>query len=139
VVICDTSGLIAYFDASDAHHRPVSAAIEEDLGPFVVSPYVLAELDYLLATRRGVPAELAVLDELSGGGWELPDFGAVDLRRARDIIERYHHQNIGLADASLVILADRYQTPRILTLDTRHFAVLRTVGGKRFTVLPRER
>jgi predicted nucleic acid-binding protein len=64
---CDTSVLIAYFDASDAHHDDVNAAVEADSGPFVVSPYVLAELDYLLATRRGVREELAVLTELASG------------------------------------------------------------------------
>jgi predicted nucleic acid-binding protein len=38
VLVCDTSGLIAYFDASDAHHGAVSAAVEADPGPFIVSP-----------------------------------------------------------------------------------------------------
>jgi hypothetical protein len=33
----------------------------------VVSPYVVAELDYLVASRLGVSAELAVLRELAGG------------------------------------------------------------------------
>lgn len=45
--------------------------MEEDPGPFVVSPYVTAELDYLVATRRGTAAELAVLGELAGGAYEL--------------------------------------------------------------------
>jgi len=136
MIICDTSGLVAYFDTSDAHHGPVSAAMDADPGPFIVSPYVLAELDYLLATRRGIHAELAVLSELSGGGWDLPQFEAVDLGRAHDIIDRYYDQNIGLADASLVILADRYRTDRLLTVNHRHFRVVRTMAGKRFTLLP---
>jgi predicted nucleic acid-binding protein len=136
VLICDTSGLIAYFDASDAHHAQVSATIEADPGPFVVSPYVLAELDYLLATRRGVQAELAALSELSGGAWELPGYDGPDIRRALDVVDRYQDQNVGLADASLVILAARYRTNRLLTLDHRHFRVMRTVAGKPFSLLP---
>jgi uncharacterized protein len=138
-IVCDTSGLIAYFDSSDANHADVSAAIELDPGPFVVSPYVLAEVDYLLATRRGVPAELAALRELSGGAWDLPCYEPADLRRALAIIDRYQDQNIGLADASLVTLADRYQTDRLLTLDHRHFRVLRTQAGRAFTLLPADR
>ena len=81
MIICDTSGLIAYFDSSDAHHAEVSAAIAADPGPFVVSPCVLAEVDYLLATRRGVQAELAALGELSAGAWDLPGYDATDLRQ----------------------------------------------------------
>lgn len=136
MLVCDTSGLIAYFDASDAYHSDVSAAIDEEPGPFAVSPYVLAEVDYLLATRRGVREELAVVRELSGGAWELPAFNAGDVRQASDIIERYADQNIGLADASLVILAARYRTDRLLTLDHRHFRVIRTASGKPFALVP---
>lgn len=136
MLICDTSGLVAYFDASDAHHADVAAAISADPGPFVVSPYVLAELDYLLATRRGVQEELAALSELSGGAWDLPACETRDVRRAQGVIDRYRDQNIGLADASLVILAARYRTDRVLTLDHRHFGVVRTMAGKAFTLLP---
>ena len=46
MVICDTSGLLAYFDAGDAHHKAVAATINADPGPFVVSLYVVAELDH---------------------------------------------------------------------------------------------
>jgi hypothetical protein len=136
VIICDTSGLIAYFDSSDAYHTEVSAAIAADPGPFVVSPYVLAEVDYLLATRRGVQAELAALRELSAGAWDLPGHDATDLRHAISVLDQYQDQNIGLADASLVILAQRYRTDRVLTLDHRHFRVLRTLAGQPFTLLP---
>ncbi|MGH2365102.1 MAG: PIN domain-containing protein [Chloroflexota bacterium] len=136
MLVCDTSGLLAYFDASDAHCAEVSGVVEADPGPFIVSPYVVAELDYLLATRRGVHAELAVLAELTGGAWELARMEAADLREARAVIERYEDQNIGVADASLVVLARRYQTERLLSLDRRHFRAIRTTAGRPFTVMP---
>lgn len=136
MLVCDTSGLVAYFDASDVHCAQVSRIIEADPGPFVVSPYVVAELDYLLATRVGVAAELAALSELGGGGWELPAIAASELNDAREVIARYQDQDIGVADASLVVLARRYRTDRILTLDQRHFRVIRTIAGGPFTVLP---
>jgi uncharacterized protein len=136
VLICDTSGLIAYFDLSDAHHVGAAAAINADPGPFVVSPYVLAELDYLLASRRGVEAQLSALNELAGEAWDLPRCEATDLRVARNLIDRYRDQDIGLADASLIVLAARYKTDRLLTLDHRHFQVLRTRAGGSFTLLP---
>jgi predicted nucleic acid-binding protein len=136
VLICDTSGLPAYFDASDAHSAQVAAVIEAETGPFVASPYVVTELDYLLATRRGVDAELAALTELSGGAWDLPSIESADLRNACAVVDRYQDQEIGIADASLVVLADRYRTDRLLTLDHRHFRVVRTNSGKSFKLLP---
>jgi predicted nucleic acid-binding protein len=136
VLICDTSGLLAFFDANDAHYDSVSSAIDSDAGPFIVSPYVVAELDYLLTTRRGVRAELAALHELSGGAWELATIERSELRSIGSVIERYADQSIGVADASLVILAQRYRTNRLLTLDRRHFSVIRTASGRRFTLMP---
>ncbi|MGH3449051.1 MAG: PIN domain-containing protein [Nocardioidaceae bacterium] len=135
-LIVDTSALLAYFDTSEPDH----SAVEQDLGAsgglLIVSPYVLAELDYLVATRHGVEAELAVLAELSGGAWDLVGFDVYELRQARSIIAKYRDQDIGVADASNVVLAERYHTDIIVTLDRRHFEVLRPISGGRFTVLP---
>jgi predicted nucleic acid-binding protein len=66
----------------------------------------------------------------------LADFDADNLERASAVIEKYRDQDIGLADASNVVLADQHRTTTILTLDRRHFEVLRPIGGGRFSVLP---
>ena len=136
MLVCDTSGLLALFDAGDAHNAAVSEAVEADAGPFIVSPYVVAELDYLLATRRGVRAEVAALQELATGAWDLASMPPRDLETVTAIIERYEDQAISAADASLVVLAARYRTTRVLTLDRRHFNVLRTLTGRRFNIIP---
>ncbi len=34
------------------------------------------------------------------------------------------HRLIGIVDSSIVALAERYQIPRILTLDRRHFSLI---------------
>ena len=52
------------------------------------------------------------------------------------MIERYADQEIGLADASIVVLARRHGTRTIATLDRRHFDVVRPLDGGRFTVVP---
>lgn len=135
-VIVDTSALLAFFDESEPDHAVVSDVIESAPGLLVVSPYVVAELDYLVATRHGVPAELTVLEELHGGAWELADFTRDDLKQARAVIEAYADQAIGVADASNVVLAERYRTDTVVTLDHRYFDVLRPISGGRFTVLP---
>jgi predicted nucleic acid-binding protein len=136
VIIADTSGLLALFNTREPKHEEARRAIEREIDPIVVSPYVVAELDHLVATRLGVDAELAVLAELAGGAYHLAAFGAHDLAEATAIIERYRDQAIGVADASLVVLAARHQTRSILTLDHRHFSVLRPTSGGRFRLLP---
>ena len=97
-VIVDTSALLAFFDASEPDHDALSAVLAA-ADALVVSPHVVAELDYIVATRHGVDDELAVLDELAGGAWDLAAFDEEGLRRARGVIASYPDQEIGVADA----------------------------------------
>ena len=136
MIIADTSGLIAFFSESGPHHEAVVAWLERNNRTMVVSPFVIAEVDYLVATRKGVEAELTVLRELAGGAYELPAMRAEDIEAATEVVERYRDLGIGIADASLVILAERYRTRTILTLDRRHFGVLRPLGGGHFEIIP---
>ena len=135
-MIVDTSALLAFFDNAEPRHRDVARVIDAATEILVVSPYVLAELDYLVATRHGVQAELAVLDELGGGAWELACLDAAELRAARTIVDRYADQRIGLTDASNIVLAQRFHTAAIATLDRRHFSLLRAPDGSALTLLP---
>jgi uncharacterized protein len=135
-VIVDTSAILAFFDSREPLHDAVADVLTSARGLLVISPYVLAEVDYLVATRHGLAAELAVLDELTGGAWELASLDASALQETRAIVEKYADQNIGLADASMVLLAERYRTREIVTLDRRHFGVLRTTDGRAFDISP---
>jgi uncharacterized protein len=136
VIVADTTALLALFNRQEPSHEAVREVVAGEVEPLVVSPYVIAELDYLVMTRLGTDAELAVLTELAGGAYHLADIGAGDLDQARSVVARYPDLGIGVADASLVVLADRYRTRSILTLDRRHFDVLRPLAGGHFRVLP---
>jgi predicted nucleic acid-binding protein len=46
--------------------------------------------------------------------------------------------HLGLADASIVVLALRYGCYDILTFDERHFRVILGPGGRPFRILPRD-
>lgn len=136
MIVADTSGLLALFNDREPSHAAVRQLVEAEREPMVVSPFVVAELDYLVATRIGVDAELAVLRELSGGAYHLAEVGEEALADCAAVVERYRDQEIGVADASIVVLAARHQTRRILTLDHQHFGVLRPLDGGRFRLLP---
>ena len=136
MTIADTSGLLALVNRSDPDHESVSRFVSEATDPLVVSPYVVAELDSLVARRVGVQAEVEVLRDLAGGSYDLAHVDVTELARACDVIARYADQAIGATDASIVILADRYRTREILTLDRRHFDVLRPLSGGRFKLVP---
>jgi hypothetical protein len=56
--------------------------------------------------------------------------------KARSVVERYRDLRLGLADASLVVVAARYSTSRIVTFDERAFRTVMPLQGGVFTVLP---
>lgn len=136
MMVCDTSGLFAALDDSQPWHSAAVSAVELDPGPFFLSPFVLAELDYLLATRVGWKAESLFLREVVDGAYRLESFGRDELREALVIMDSYADAPIGLADASVVVLARRHSTNRLLTLDERHFRALQPKLGESFVLLP---
>ena len=105
-------------------------------GPFIMSPFVLGELDYLVAKFADVNVELELLNEVAREAYRLAPFDAQDVDIAGKVISRYADLGIGLADASLVVLSQRYGVAKILTLDERHFRVLRGVNDTPFRLLP---
>jgi uncharacterized protein len=135
-MIVDTSAILAFFDRDEPDHEALAAMLSQSSEPLVVSPYVIAEVDYLIGTRLGVVAEIAALRELAGGAWDLATIDSSDLARTVPIIERYADHAIGVADASNVVLADRYGTTTVATLDRRHFSVLRPLSGGYFAIVP---
>jgi len=139
VILLDTSGLLSAIDASQRHHAACAAALERAPGPLLLSPFVLAELDYLLARHVGGQAQLALLEEVARGAYRLEPFGAGDVESAKAIVERYRDLRVGLADASIVVLAERHRTRNVLTLDERHFRALRIRRRQHFRVLPADR
>jgi len=136
VIILDTSGLLAAVDASQPAHEAARRALESAPPPWILSPFILAELDYLLATRVGQPAARALLAEVGRGVYRLDSLEPAEIAAAKRLIGRYAELEIGLADASLVVLANRYGVRDLLTLDERHFRALRGPGGRPFRLLP---
>jgi len=132
MILLDTSGLLSAIDAS-------LPALSKAAPPLLLSPFVLAELDHLLSRHVASAAQTALLDEVARGAYQLEPFDGADVAAARDMFVRYPKLQIGLAGASLVILAERHRTRDILTLDERHFRALRARGRKGFRLLPLDR
>ncbi len=132
----DTSGLLAALDGSQRQHTEASAALRSAGGPYLLSPFVLAELDYLLTTRVSPMAAAALLQQVASTAYQLEPMGPSDVAAAAEVIERYRDLELGFTDASLVVLAARHGTRDLLTLDERHFRAIRAADGQPFRILP---
>lgn len=101
-----------------------------------MSPFVLAKLDYPILRYAHQPAEVAFLKDVSSEAYSLAPFSAHDVEEAITVIQRFPDLDIGLADASIVVLSRRWKTLDVLTLDERHFRTLRGTDDEPFRILP---
>jgi uncharacterized protein len=137
-LVADSGGLYALYDASDRNHPAVRRAVEAETGPLVVPAPVLGEIDYLLRTRLGVDSELRFLEGVENGSIVVEPFTRADSVRCRTLLAKYRELDLGLADASVICVAERLGVRRILTVDERDFRAVRSNRGEPFVLAPRD-
>ena len=135
MILVDTGGILAAVDPRQTHHLAAAEALRVPQRR-ILSPFVLAELDYLIDQNTGQEQALMLLNDVARGVYQLELFDSTDIAAAIAVINRYAALNLGLADASIVVLAERYQCLDILTLDQRRFRTIRGPGGRPFRLLP---
>jgi predicted nucleic acid-binding protein len=140
IVVGDTSGLIAAFNADDPLHPRARKAFRE-ASATVISPLVFAELEHVITRNIDRKAAYAVQDWLLEQEQNMrvlvPEVPADVLRRARTVQTRYAGLRLDLADAVNVVLAEQHETDTVLTLDRRNFRTVRPLTGhSAFRLLP---
>jgi predicted nucleic acid-binding protein len=134
-VLVDTGALAALFDPADQFHEACKAAAGKlPVGKVFTCWPVLTEACYLL---RRYPAQRdSLIQSVYDGEFQVLSLHRGDLPAIQEVFEKYHDQKVDLADASLVVLADRVDVERIFTVDTRHFSLFRRRNGGQFRLLP---
>jgi len=136
VIVVDTSIIVAYMNAADDFHAAVAGWLDGADEDLATTPLVIAEVDYLVGARGGPTARRALYRDLAAGAY-LVEWWPGAMASVVKIAGRYADTGLGLADASLVALAERIGTIEIATLDERHFRAVRPLaGGKAFRLLP---
>ncbi|MGI8728096.1 MAG: PIN domain-containing protein [Solirubrobacterales bacterium] len=137
MIVVDTSVVVAFMNAADAHHRLVADWMDAETEDLVTTPLIVAEVDYLVAARGGPEAAAALRADLASGAY-LVNWWSDAMAAVAAVADTYAGLRIGLADASLVALAERIGTIDIATLDQRHFRSVRPLGDRAeaFRLLP---
>lgn len=140
VVVADTSALFAAFDADQEEHEQALAVMEREI--LIISPLVLTELDHLTRRDLDFSAAMKITDALLAraidGRYRLAELKHVDMATAQSVRAKYEGLQLDLADAVGVVLADKYKTDCVFTLDQRDFRAIEplTAGVKSFRILP---
>ncbi|MEX2210433.1 MAG: hypothetical protein WD689_01525 [Gaiellaceae bacterium] len=136
MIVVDTWGALALRDRADPLHDATRKVLATDGGPFLLSPFCLAEIDYLLGRHVGQAEQLDFLEEVVSGVYTLVRLGTEEVARGRQVVTQYADLRLSLADASIVVLAELFDTDRILTSDERDFRAVTRSDGRPFTLLP---
>jgi predicted nucleic acid-binding protein len=111
------------------------ATLDSWRGDLVVSPFTATEADHLILSRLGVDAEIEFVKSLTSG-LTVPSIDVRGLQSAAELCRRYRDLELGLADASMVVVANRLGTRCLATFDERHFRVVAPLDGGSFRLLP---
>jgi predicted nucleic acid-binding protein len=131
-LICDTGALLDYLVESAPDHRAFRQAIDRARARYVPG-LVLAEVDYFLRNERR--AMSAFVADLSRGAFTYAAPTLSSLSRAMDVDRQYADLQLGLVDASIVVLAEELRVYRLATRDIRHFGAVRLRGGRSFDLV----
>ncbi len=135
-LILDTGAIIGLYDRRDPLQGSIQRILNDEPGELVIPGPVSGEIDYLLRERLGRQARAAFLEDLAEVRFRVACPEARDYDMMRQYDRQYSDFDIGLADLSVVVLAHRNRTRRVMTVDQRHFRALRPIDGGSFVLLP---
>lgn len=121
MVIADTGFWLALANPRDTYHRVATAWLKQSDDGLVSTWPVVTETCHLLIARIGAHAQQAFIRSLRQGAGEIFALTAEDLPRIEILLAQYADLPMDLADASLVILAERLGHGRIVSTDERDF------------------
>jgi uncharacterized protein len=133
-VLADTSGILTLLDANTADYDAAHKVIETF--ELIVPQAILAEVDYLGTKYYGARHVRGFFEDLVAGDYTYMTGDQTDLSRAVEIMNQYPDVPLGIVDSSVMALAERHQIRRILTLDRKHFSLVRPKELEFFELLP---
>jgi predicted nucleic acid-binding protein len=101
----------------------------------VVPAFVAAEADHLILSRLGVDAQIAFVEDLASA-YRIESLDSDGLSRAAGLCRQYRDLELGLADASIVVLADIWSTRTVATFEERDFYAVTAVDDRQFELVP---
>ena len=129
MILVDAGPLIALFDPRDPHHDRCARLLKDVDEPLRTTVPVLTEVFHIL--RPASTGSNNLRDFIVGGGVAAWFLDERSLTRAFELMEQYADQAMDLADASLVVAAERLGARKVFTIDRRDFATYRIRRGHR--------
>jgi len=118
-ILIDAGPLIALFDKRDHFHDSVILFLPEIKDRLITTWPVIAEVCYMLSFS--VPCQLDFLTWCDRGALRIEDISESDIKRIIELTKKYDNVPMDLADATLMILAERFDISEIISIDSDYY------------------
>ncbi len=130
-VLADTALLIALFDPLDKLAAAAAGYMKEHRHSLLtVSPVIVEACHFLPPTEK-----VNLLTWIRRGGLSVSETPVSAYPQLEIALRKYADQDIDVADAALIWIANETGARRILTVDRRDLEIFRLKGGKRFELI----
>lgn len=135
-ILVDTSFLVSLINPREKHHSACATTAQRIEGQLVVPASIMPEAAYLIFARLGHRVMRSFIRQMQQPTWEMELVYAQDLARSSELLEQYADNQIDFVDTTVIAIAERLSIHQILTLDRRHFSVIRPRHITAFDLLP---
>ena len=123
--LVDAGPLVAHLDSYDQWHKWATSAIRALGETLHTTEAVITEVSYLLRKYR--PAVDELLRLTTEGVIQVHPVFLTQSARIRELMSKY--ECMDLADATLVVLSERYPRAKLITIDEKDFTIYRRCNG----------
>lgn len=139
MILCDTGPLLCLVDRTQPQHTAYINTVSQIDKPLITTWACLSEAMYLAGTRGGWSLQKQLSKFLYRKLLLLGHIQENEYARLFELMEKYQDRPMDLADATLVLTAEKSGETRILTLDS-DFLFYRVNDVETFEIIPaRER
>lgn len=135
-IVLDTGPIVALLNAGDPDHERCAAVIASTKEDLVVPSPVMVEVDYWCRKLLGTETLDVFVEDIAAGAYRWFELDIAGMRRAVELEHQYRDLDLGYVDAAVVATCELLDTDRVMSLDRRHFAVVRPAHRPSLRVLP---
>lgn len=118
-ILIDTGPIIAIFNKNDKYHEIIKNFLKNYQGKLTSTWPVVTEVSHMLDFN--IQTQIDFLTWIKLGGLTIEDIEKEDLNRIIELSRKYSDVPMDLSDASLVVLSEKINLKKIITIDSDYY------------------
>ncbi|MGH9026358.1 MAG: type II toxin-antitoxin system VapC family toxin [Acidimicrobiia bacterium] len=135
-LIVDAGPVVASADETDSRRALVQDLLRNERGALILPAPVSMQVDSLLGESVSRSTRRAYREDLADGRFEVVCLEPEDYGIALQLDQQYPDLDLGLGQLSIIVLARKLRTRRVLTFEHKCFRAVKPLQGGAFTLLP---